>query len=264
MKIKIIVFLLFFNLISNFGQSKKVTIFKVNSMVLNADTFVGIDGLGYMYFIKNTVFYKLKGQETWQYQNVALGEITKIDIINTLKIVLFYENFNSIVLLDNQLNEIQNLNFSTLSDGIIAHGIGKSAQNSVWIFNTGNQKLGLFNYETKVYMQLNQPLKNNVLFYESDFNYFTWIDEKQMAYSMDVFGKVIEIGLIPVFDSFKMVENRGYLYLKNNVLTFFDFKTNLNYAIEISEKSIKNFTYKDQILTIFTGEQIINYKIQVP
>lgn len=264
MKIKIIVFLLFFNLISNFGQSKKVTIFKVNSMVLNADTFVGIDGLGYMYFIKNTVFYKQKGQETWQYQNVALGEITKIDIINPLKIVLFYENFNSIVLLDNQLNEIQNLNFSTLSDGIIAHGIGKSAQNSVWIFNTGNQKLGLFNYETKVYMQLNQPLKNNVLFYESDFNYFTWIDEKQMAYSMDVFGKVIEIGLIPVFDSFKMVENRGYLYLKNNVLTFFDFKTNLNYAIEISEKSIKNFTYKDQILTIFTGEQIINYKIQVP
>ena len=264
MKIKIIVFLLFFNLISNFGQSKKVTIFKVNSMVLNADTFVGIDGLGYMYFIKNTVFYKLKGQETWQYQNVALGEITKIDIINPLKIVLFYENFNSIVLLDNQLNEIQNLNFSTLSDGIIAHGIGKSAQNSVWIFNTGNQKLGLFNYETKVYMQLNQPLKNNVLFYESDFNYFTWIDEKQMAYSMDVFGKIIEIGLIPVFDSFKMVENRGYLYLKNNVLTFFDFKTNLNYAIEISEKSIKNFTYKDQILTIFTGEQIINYKIQVP
>lgn len=264
MKIKIILFLLFFNLVSNFGQSKQLPIFKVNSMVLSADTFVGIDGLGFIYSIKNTIFYKQKGEEIWQYQNVALGEITKIDIVNPLKIVLFYENFNAIILLDNQLNEIQNVNFSTLSDGVIAQGIGKSSQSSIWVFNSSNQKLGLFNYETKAYTPLNQALKNNLLFYESDFNYFTWIDEKQMAFSMDIFGKVIEIGLIPVFDSFKMVENQGYFYSKNNVLTFFDFKTNLNYSIEISEKTIKNFTYRDQILTIFTGERIINYKIQLP
>ena len=264
MKIKIIFFLLFFNLISNFGQSKKLTVFKANAMILNADTFIGIDVLGFIYSIKNNVFYKHKDEETWQYQNVALGEITKIDIINPLKIVLFYENFNSIVLLDNQLNEIQNLNFSTFSDGIIAHGIGKSAQNSVWVFNSNNQKLGLFNYETKLYTELNQPLKSNLLFYESDFNYFTWIDEKQMAFSMDIFGKVIEIGLTPVFDSFKMVENQGYFYSKNNLLTFFDFKTNEKFSVEISEKTIKNFTFKDQILTIFTNEQIINYKIQLP
>ncbi len=264
MKVNTIVFLLFITIFYSFGQSKKLTIVKVDSTTLYATLFAGIDGLGYVYFIKNNIFYKQKEGETWQYQNVALGEITKIDIVNPLKIVLFYENFNSIVLLDNQLNEIQNLNFSTLIDGIIAHGIGKSTQNSIWVFNSSNQKLGLFNYETKIYTELNQPLKNNLLFYESDFNYFTWIDEKQMAFSMDIFGKVVEIGLIPVFDTFKMVENQGYFYSKNNIISFFDFKSNLNYAIEISEKSIKNFTYKDQILTIFTGEQIINYKIQLP
>jgi hypothetical protein len=34
-------------------------------------------------------------------------KITKVDLQNPLKIVLFYESFNSALLLDNQLNEIQ-------------------------------------------------------------------------------------------------------------------------------------------------------------
>jgi hypothetical protein len=38
-------------------------------------------------------------------------KITKVDLQNPLKIVLFYESFNSALLLDNQLNEIQKINF---------------------------------------------------------------------------------------------------------------------------------------------------------
>ena len=258
--------LIFFllNMIFTFGQSKQLIILNSNSTNLNADTFVGIDGLEFIYYIKNNVFYKQKKTETWQYQNIGLGEITKIDIVNPLKIVLFYQNFNTVVVLDNQLNEIQTVNFSLFADGIIASGIGKSTQNNIWVFNTNNQKLGLFNYENDTYTTLNQPLKNNLLWFESDFNYFNWIDDKQLAFTIDVFGKITEFGIIPKFDTFQMIQNQGYFYSKNNLLTYCDFKTNQNYTIEILKKTIKNFKFKDQILTIFTGEQIINYKIQLP
>lgn len=54
------------------------------------------------------MFYiKKNNTQLWQYKNLSLGKITKIDLQNPLKIVLFYEGFNSVILLDNQLNEIQ-------------------------------------------------------------------------------------------------------------------------------------------------------------
>jgi len=34
--------------------------------------------------------------------------------------------------------------------------------------------------------------------------------------------------------------------------------------IEILEKSFDNFYYKDQILSIFTAKEIVNYKIVTP
>jgi hypothetical protein len=54
-----------------------------------------------------TIFFLKSARETFVYQNFSLGKITKVDLQNPLKIVLFYENFNTVVTLDNQLNEIQ-------------------------------------------------------------------------------------------------------------------------------------------------------------
>ena len=39
-------------------------------------------------------------------------KIKKVDLINPLKVTLFYEEFNTVVLLDNQMNEIQKIDFS--------------------------------------------------------------------------------------------------------------------------------------------------------
>ena len=58
------------------------------------------------------MFYKTKDHQSLEYKNISLGKITKVDLQNPLKIVLFYENFNTAVLLDNQLNETQKINFS--------------------------------------------------------------------------------------------------------------------------------------------------------
>jgi hypothetical protein len=44
----------------------------------------------------------------------------------------------------------------------------------------------------------------------------------------------------------------------------YDFVDNKSTLIEISEKTFKNFTYKDQILSIFTNQGITNYKITLP
>lgn len=246
------------------AQSTIVVANKLNSNSLEADEFVGIDNLGYCYYLKDTVFYKQKGIEIWQYQNVGLGEITKIDIINPLRIVVFYENFNKVIFLDNQLNEISTVDFSIASDAIVARNVGMCGQNSVWVFNAINQQLGLFNYETRQYRALNQPLKGTFIYYQTDFNSFIWVDEKFAVYRCDVFGKREFLHTTHPFDLFQYVSNKGALIVLNDKLFFIADKSQSVYQIQISVKSIKKFSYQDNILTIFTGKEISSYNLNLP
>jgi hypothetical protein len=54
------------------------------------------------------------------------------------------------------------------------------------------------------------------------------------------------------------------LYRKSNYLFAYSLLEKKSTLIEIEEKTLKNFTYKDQILSIFTTQGIKNYKIIVP
>jgi hypothetical protein len=54
------------------------------------------------------------------------------------------------------------------------------------------------------------------------------------------------------------------IYRKANNLFAYDLLEKKSSLIEIEEKTFKNFTYKDQILSIFTDHGITNYKIAVP
>ena len=98
--------LLFYGMIM-FGQIQTLNPKFVNSILFEADDFIGFDNIGNYYYIKNNVLFKKTESTILQYQNVSLGKIKKVDIINPLKIVLFYEDFNSVVFLDNLMNEIQ-------------------------------------------------------------------------------------------------------------------------------------------------------------
>jgi len=248
-----------------FCQNQKLIPTVLISKPLIAEIFIGFDGLGNYYYINNSVFTKQNNSKIWEYKNVAYGKITAVDIINPLKIVLFYENFNVIITLDNQLNEIQKIN---LSDGnnnaIIASRIGMASKNQFWIFNTLNQQIGLFDYLKNTYNPLGQPIQETIKFSQSDFNYFSWIDSKNRLYSCDIFGKINYITTVPQFDTFQIIDNNNFIFSKDKKLFVKNEITQTISEIQIVEKSFKNFYYKDQILAIFTNQVITNYKITIP
>lgn len=250
------------------GQNQEITTLKINSIPIDADEFIGYDQLENYYYIKDNILFKKMGEQIVSYMNVGLGALKKVDIINPLKIVLFYEDFNSVVFLDNQLNEKQKINFSELKIPIIAHAIGTAGKNSIWYFDLANQKIGLYDYEQNKQLPLSQPLSSGIKWYQSNFNYFYWSDNQSQWNLIDVFGKIKKIENAS-FDFLSILSEKEYLICKktNQDSELFLIKTNQNnilQKIKIDEKSIKNFSYKNQILTIFTGKEIINYKIQTP
>jgi hypothetical protein len=232
--------------------------------MVNADSFIGFDGLENYYFIDNNVFIKHNNSNKWEYKNVALGKITKVDLINPLKILLYYENFNTAIILDNQLNEIQKINFSDVNSSIVVSKIGMAAQNQFWIYNTINQQIGLFDYSNNTYKILGQPIQETIINAQTDFNYFQWTDNKNRWYACDIFGKILFLGTIVQSKHIQIIDSENLIFLDGEKLSFFNVQSQTISEIGIVEKSFKNFYYKDQILAIFTNRQITNYKITLP
>ena len=260
---KISLLLLFWTSLS-FSQNQKLTASLLISSPLVAETFIGIDGLGNYYSIKNNVFIKQNDRQVLEYKNISLGKISRVDLLNPLKIVLFFESFNTVITLDNQLNEIQKINFSDVDNSIVVTKIGMASQNQFWIYNALNQKIGLFDYTKNTYTPVGNPIQVAIKDFQSDFNTFYWIDELNNWYSCDIFGKVNLLASIPVYDKIQIIDSEKLLFSKGNKIYLLDNKAKVIIEIEIVEKSFQNFYYKDQILAIFTNQQITNYKIKLP
>jgi hypothetical protein len=85
---------------------------KLETVKIEGDAFLGFDNQLNYYSIRNNILVKNSPSTTYQYNNLGLGKISRVDFQNPLQILIFYKNFNSVVFLDNQLNEIKKIDFN--------------------------------------------------------------------------------------------------------------------------------------------------------
>lgn len=259
---QILTFLLFV-VFSCQGQITSASLLTTEAIPSNR--FLSIDVLSNRYFEENGVLFKKNGGQIWQYKNLSFGKIVKIDTQNPLKIGVFFEEFNTVILLDNQLNEIKKISFSDTNKAtVIASAFGIAAQNKLWFYDTNSQKIGLFNYVNEDYKFISTPIQGNFKHYESDFNNFQWIDKNLNWFSCNIFGKIKLIRKVPDFDKIQILNSDLVLFSKGEHLYFHDFKSNKTIEVQNVNKSFDFFIYKDQILSIFTNREIKNYKILLP
>ena len=244
------------------GQNTRAKLFSSEPILSNR--FLAIDVLSNRYYEENGVLFKKNGAQIWQYKNLSFGKIVKIDTQNPLKIAVFFEGFNTVILLDNQLNEIQKLSLANNKNSIIASAIGIAAQNNLWVYDNLSQKIGLFNCSNEDFKFLSTSIPGNFKHYESDFNTFQWIDNQLNWYSCNLYGEIKLIQQVPDFDKIQLINSELVLFSKGDPLYFLDFKSNKTQEVQNVDKSFDFFIYKDQILSIFTNRQIKNYNIIIP
>jgi len=81
-------------------QAQKSSAELIEKTPFNLERFVGVDKFNNFYGIKSNTFYKLEGSKKYQFADLQLGRLTSADILNPLKITLFYKDMN-IYLIDN-------------------------------------------------------------------------------------------------------------------------------------------------------------------
>ncbi|QEE49269.1 hypothetical protein FUA48_06655 [Flavobacterium alkalisoli] len=243
------------------AQELTIPVKFLSSTKNTTERYIGTDAFGWEYTITDNEFRKQNDQKRLNYKSLSLGDIYRVDLQNPLQIVLFYKSFNTVVLLDNQLTETARFNFSDISQPIIAEAAGLASQNRLWLYDINTQQIGLYDTSQNSFKTITPQLNDGMKYYQSDYNYFYWINNSNKCYRVNLFGKVNPLGTVEDFDQLQFTAPTTVLFSKDNTLYLYNTETQSRKVVEIKEKSFKSFYYKEQILSIFTDNDITQYKI---
>ena len=265
MTVKKILFILIINFLCFSLQSQEViSAVKVSDTKLTCDIFLGFDNQKSIYSLKNNILSKNSDSTIYQYNNLGLGKITRVDFQNPLQIVVFFKNFNTVVLLDNQLNEIKKIDFNLKSTPVTLEAVALSSQNQIWIYDSISSKIGLYNVNTYAFKWISTMLENPISYYESDYTHFYWTDVNLSLYRISIYGTIEKLVILPKFEAIQLTKSNNLIYQIEHQLYYYDLTSKSSSKIAIDEKIISKFFFGDGILSIFTQNEITNYKIILP
>lgn len=264
MKLRHIFLLLLF---TQLGFAQTVT-FK-DSVPMIMDRFIGVDSYKNTYFIKDRVLHKQGDEGSFLYNALQLGRIASVDIINPLKVAVFFQDTNTVVLLDNKLSEIERISFNELANFMNAGSATTAGSNSLWIFNIDSQQLELYNYKTRAQTTVSHPFPGRIRSQASNFNYcFLLTDRKLRAFN--VYGSFLNE--IPS-DGYERIvqQNENLIVQKENTLYYIkDFAkhktktTEEPLLLEIPEMTIKDLQLTEDFLYIYDGKNLHTFTLTLP
>jgi hypothetical protein len=251
--------LLFFFLGVGMSCAQQVDAVFISKQALVANRFAGADDFGNLYYVKDAVFCKQDAQKTLVYNNLSLGAIGAVDLLNPLEITLFYPDTNTAVKLDNTLNEMLQINFNQARVFRNIRYATTANDKNLWIFNADLNQLELFNYQTQEGMSIQQPLDEMVIAQVSDYN-FCWLLTEQRLLQYNAYGALL--ATIPLKGYEALAKDGNYLLLKkNNNLFFLQDGKGQPVRLELPEIIVKDFSLTGENVYLYDGKNLYHYHL---
>jgi hypothetical protein len=233
-----------------------------DSTAFKAKDIFGVDTFGTLYYTtENNSFHKKTNDTIITYANFQLSEITSANAFNPLKINLFYQDFNTVVILDNRLAEIFKIDFNTVQPYKNVSFVSTGFDNTLWIFNQDLQQLELYDYKANKTRFKTVPVQADVLDLKSDYNY-CYLLTKKYLYIYNYFGSLVN-----------KIENNGYESMAFSKAQLILKKENLLYrlpknefkieAIEHPNLLISQFLVTNETLYIYDDEILRQYQLKL-
>ena len=229
---------------------------------LAVDHFEGMDNFGASYMIQDNILMKKKDSKEWQYNNLQLGEITSVDILNPLKITLFYADFNTVIILDNTLNEIKRIDFNVIGEFKNLAAATTATDRNLWVFDTNTQQLEVFNYVQEKTPIQNLPIPEKFITQKSNYNYCRILTETTL-YTYNIYGSLLTQQEVTGVTEFSMT-NTEVIFLKEKKL-YYTFEEDV-YLINLPSDriDIKQFSLHNDILYIYDGIVLYQFQLKKP
>ena len=258
MKFNIIIvcFLLFF---ANKSISAQNLATDTNPIRLSTERFVGIDNFSAVYTINQNILYKSWNAQIWQFGDYTLGTITKVSITNPLKILLFYQNLNTVVILDKYLNEIERIDFNTTVNFKNPSFVSLANDQSIWLFDNNAQQLELFDLETENTLFTTLPVKGIPIDEHCNFNY-CWMLTENKILQFNIYGnQLTEINN----NNFEQIHiyKKGILLKKEDALYSMTVQAKEFKKLNLPKIPIEHFYVTGEILYIYSAGMLYSFDL---
>ena len=257
MKIITVVYLIYFSVL---GNENSLELKLISKKETTNENIRGIDNLNNIYSIKNNELIKSSDTKDYYYKNNLYSNISSIDVQNSLKIKLFYEDSNSLIVLDNKLSEISKINFNIISPNKIISKFSASNDNNIWVYNELNSKIELYNYINNTFRIVNSEISGEVISLESNYKY-CWVLTDSQIYKFNYFGSLITKTAVNNIQQIEIF-NDNLFFKKDNELFYYDQDLLIEYKLDLENLLIKDFFVINQSLYIYDSEHFIKYQIQ--
>ena len=217
-----------------------------------------IDNLGDKYYLGNNILLKKKNL---LFSDSSMGLITKTDLYNPLKIKIWYLDFNTLVILDNFLNEITRVNFNEISSLSEITDISSAHDNSVWVYDEADMTIKKFDFFRRKFLeQVETKIDGNFINLTSDYNYL-WVLTDEFFYKINYNGSII----------YKTENNANYkkisLYKNDAILANYSelvlFENDKELFVNIKHEKlfIKDFFVINETLYIYDKDHLNKFLI---
>ncbi len=216
-----------------------------------------VDNLDNIYLITNTNQLKKinsKGDSIGVFNDVKrFGNPSSIDVTNPLKVLLYYKNFSTVVILDRMLNIRNTINFRK-QNIFLVKTIASSYDNNIWLFDEADYKLKKIDKEGD---QLQETTGWRILF-DTVPSPTQLIDRDNYVYLYDP-----EKGFY-IFDYYGGFKNRLAFLNWTNVevsgKNMYGFSNNILYTYQLNSLTLKEYKLP-AFFGEYTGIKAMNGKL---
>ena len=228
--------------------------------------FFELDQLGGIYTVYQTELNKYdQNNNHYNYSNSLLGRISKVDCSDPFRILVFNQDFNKIIFLDNKLTEITTpISISDL--GYNALSVCQSRDGGFWIFDNAQMKLISFD---KNLNQQNQSIQISSLLKADQIEDVFMLERGERIYLgirnegilvFDTYGTYLKTFPITNIRAFQVVDNK-IIYCNNDKLTIYDI-TNFNKEIlDLPKKKCISARVKQNEIILQFNDKLIVYEL---
>jgi hypothetical protein len=131
---------------------KVVSTFSVNNSV----EFFEVDQIGNIYCVNKNEIIKIdsKGKQLYRYSNMTYGNITELEVNNSLRPLVFYKEQSKIVVLDNTLSAQDNsINLDELNLYNTLTIANSNLDNGVWLYDLDFKQIVKVNTKLEVILE---------------------------------------------------------------------------------------------------------------
>lgn len=258
MKRFFILTLIFFCIVMHLSAQNDA-IFMRKVEYITADHFWGTDTFDALFFSNASVLTKRWNNQKWEFTDYTLGAISYVSLLNPLKILVFYRNSNTVIILDKYLNEINRIDFNMNSGFANTQFVTPANDNTIWVFNINSQRLELFNIITQKKMVTTQPISDFPVFQYSNFNY-CWVMTNKTIYKFNIYGSLVEEIKNDGFQKLQSFNEQLYLFKNHNIYTISEDRT-ITDKIILPEIRSEQFYVTDEILYIYDLTKLYSFDI---